>query len=97
MRGGFRVAGIPFAEPVKIPGHEEESINVRQSAKQLDLQKNILLNGFDSSTENQAIFKPILQKNEVAPFLVKIEKRCPRERKISAIKTFNPSPPALSL
>jgi hypothetical protein len=70
---------------------------VRQSAKQLDLQKNILLNGFDGSTENQAIFKPFPQKNQVAPFLVKNQKRCPQERKISAIKTCNPSPSARAL
>jgi hypothetical protein len=28
----------------------------------LDLQKNVLLNGFDSSTENIAIFKAFFQK-----------------------------------
>jgi hypothetical protein len=65
---------------------------VRQSAKQLDVQKNILLNGFDSSTENRAIFKPVPQKKQVAPFLVKNEKRCPQERKIAAIKSPNPPP-----
>ena len=66
---------------------------MRQSAKQLDLQKNILLNGFDSSTENQAIFKRFPQKKQVAPFLVKNEKNATQERKIASIKTSNPSPP----
>ena len=37
--------------------------NVRQSAKQLDVQKNVLLNGFDSSTEDEHKFKPIDTQN----------------------------------
>jgi len=55
----------------KETGRGEESINVRQSAKQLDVQKNVLPNGFDSSTENRAVLSPSFQKSEVAPFLVK--------------------------
>jgi hypothetical protein len=35
----------------------------KQSAELLDLQKNVLLNGFDSSTENMAFFNAIFQKN----------------------------------
>lgn len=38
---------------------------MKQSAKPLDLQKNVLLNGFDSSTENSGLFKPSLQKKEL--------------------------------
>ena len=49
----------------------ERSYSTRQSAEQLDVQKNVLLNGFDSSTENTAFFKPYFQKKEVAPLAVK--------------------------
>ena len=33
-----------------------------QSAGQLDLKKNVLLNGFDSSTEATTIFNRLIQK-----------------------------------
>jgi hypothetical protein len=46
----------------RLPVREEQSFNVRQSAKQLDVQKNILLNGFDSSTENNTFFELPVQK-----------------------------------
>lgn len=39
----------------------------KQSAEQLDVQKNVLLNGFDVSTENETIFNAIFQKKNVAP------------------------------
>jgi hypothetical protein len=52
-------------------GCGEEQFKVLQSAEQLDVQKNVLLNGFDSSTENQPFFKAINQKKEVAPLAVK--------------------------
>jgi hypothetical protein len=42
---------------------EEDLFNLQQSAERLDVQKNVLLNGFDSSTENMAFFKAIFQKN----------------------------------
>ena len=48
-------------------------MHVRQSAKQLDVQKNVLLNGFDSSTENQPFFKLPDYKFLIAPFPVKRE------------------------
>jgi len=35
------------------------------------VQKNVVLNGFDSSTENIAFFEVLYQKKEVAPFKVK--------------------------
>ena len=35
------------------------------------MQKNVVLNGFDSSTENIAFFEVFYQKKEVAPFKVK--------------------------
>ena len=38
-----------------------------QSAERLVVQKNVLLNGFDVSTENETIFKAIFQKKFVAP------------------------------
>jgi hypothetical protein len=50
---------------------------MEQSAKQPDVQKNVLPNGFDSSTENRTSFNPLIQKKEVAPFLVKNGKGCP--------------------
>jgi hypothetical protein len=52
-------------------GCGEEQFNVKQSAEQLDVQKNVLLNGFDSSTENRGFFTAAGQKKEVAPFTVK--------------------------
>ena len=36
---------------------------MKQSAEPLDVQKNVLPNGFDSSTEDAAFFNPLLQKN----------------------------------
>jgi hypothetical protein len=42
-------------------------VQPKQSAEQLDVQKNVLLNGFDSSTENAAFFNAIFQKKQVAP------------------------------
>jgi hypothetical protein len=74
---GNRVAGILFAAHPSWMGRAEESINVRQSAKQLDVQKNVLPNGFDGSTENRAFLSPSFQKFEVAPFLVKNRSRAP--------------------
>jgi hypothetical protein len=50
---------------------ESSGAKMEQSAKQLDVRKNVLPNGFDSSTENRTCFKLIIQKKEVAPFLVK--------------------------
>jgi len=41
---------------------KEESYNVRQSAELLDLQKNILRIGFDSSTDFHVIFKHAFRK-----------------------------------
>jgi hypothetical protein len=41
----------------------KELFKPKQSAEQLDVQKNVLLNGFDSSTENAAFFNGIFQKN----------------------------------
>jgi hypothetical protein len=41
----------------------ENNCNQEQSAELLDLQKNVLLNGFDSSTENAAFFNAFFQKN----------------------------------
>jgi hypothetical protein len=40
---------------------------MNQSAGRLDVQKNVLRIGFDSSTEKMAIFSPSDQKKEVAP------------------------------
>jgi len=40
----------------------------------LDVQKNVLLNGFDSSTEDELIFKLTEHIFFVAPFPVKAEK-----------------------
>jgi hypothetical protein len=50
---------------------------MEQSAKQPDVQKNVLPNGFDSSTENRTTFNSFAQKKEVAPFLVKNREGCP--------------------
>lgn len=61
----------------KLRGCEEESLNKRQSAKQLDVQKNVLPNGFDSSTEFRPFFRRFAQKYQVAPFLVKNRNGCP--------------------
>jgi hypothetical protein len=52
-------------------GRGEELVQLKQSAEPLDVQKNVLLNGFDSSTENSAFFNAPCQKKEVAPFAVK--------------------------
>jgi hypothetical protein len=82
VSGEVFVSPESLNDPIKKAGRGEESINKRQSADQLDVQKNILLNGFDSSTENRTFFNGLMQKKQVAPFLVKIEKRCPSERKI---------------
>ena len=38
-------------------------VQPRQRVEPLDVQKNVLLNGFDSSTENAAFFNAIFQKN----------------------------------
>jgi hypothetical protein len=87
-----QVSGEVFVSPEisqrshKGAGRGEESFNIRQSADQLDVQKNILLNGFDSSTENRTFFNVVDQKKEVAPFLVKNRNRCPPERKIAPVK-----------
>jgi len=37
-------------------------VQPRQSAELLDVQKNVLLNGFDVSTENAAFFTASFQK-----------------------------------
>jgi hypothetical protein len=65
----------------KKPACAEEQINIKQSAEQLDVQKNVLLNGFDSSTEIRAFLVPCCQKKFVAPFLVKKQKIRPLTRK----------------
>jgi hypothetical protein len=44
---------------------------VKQSAERLDVQKNVLRIGFDSSTEKRAFFNASDQKKEVAPLAVK--------------------------
>jgi len=41
----------------------ERVVQPKQSAELLDLQKNVLLNGFDVSTENETIFNAFFQKN----------------------------------
>ena len=38
-----------------------------QSAERLVVQKNVLLNGFDVSTENETNFNALFQKKLVAP------------------------------
>jgi hypothetical protein len=40
-------------------------VQPKQSAEQLDVQKNVLLNGFDVSTENETIFNAIFQKKKL--------------------------------
>jgi len=57
------VPEIPSARHPLRSGCGEEQFKVVQSAGQLDVQKNVLLNGFDSSTENRALFKGIFQKS----------------------------------
>jgi hypothetical protein len=42
-------------------------VHVKQSAERLGVQKNVLRIGFDSSTENMAIFTAFHQKKQVAP------------------------------
>jgi hypothetical protein len=37
-------------------------VQPKQSAERLDVQKNVLLNGFDSSTENRTFFAAMFQK-----------------------------------
>lgn len=83
-------ARILSAEHPFPSGCGEEYFKVRQSAGQLEVQKNVLRIGFDSSTENQTFFKPFFQKNEVAPFTVKnqnsnlanTKKACKRTRNL---------------
>jgi hypothetical protein len=50
------VARILFRD-ASITCVREEEYYIRQSAEQLDLQKNILRIGFDSSTDFQTLFK----------------------------------------
>jgi hypothetical protein len=38
-------------------------VQPKLSAERLDVQKNVLLNGFDSSTENRTFFVAMFQKN----------------------------------
>jgi hypothetical protein len=69
----------PLLQEVSSPGANKQyqraaqrsSFNVKQSAEQLDVQKNVFLNGFDSSTEDQPFFKLTDHKKLVAPFPVK--------------------------
>ena len=49
--------------PIDNQAAEKSCSTKMQSAEQLDMQKNVLLNGFDSSTENAAFFNAIFQKN----------------------------------
>jgi N-acetylglutamate synthase-like GNAT family acetyltransferase len=58
-----RVARSLSVDAYRQSGCGEELFNQMQSAEQLDMQKNVLLNGFDSSTENAAFFNAIFQKN----------------------------------
>jgi hypothetical protein len=71
--GGKNAPVLPEFSPLApiSSGCGEEHFKIRQSADQLDVQKNVLRIGFDVSTENQTIFKPFFQKKEVAPFAVK--------------------------
>ena len=48
-----------------LSGCGEELFKIKQSAEQLDLQKNVLLIGFDSSTENRTFFKPSFKKKKL--------------------------------
>jgi hypothetical protein len=48
--------------PIDHQAAERSFVHQRQIAEQLDVQKNVLLNGFDVSTENVAIFNAIFQK-----------------------------------
>jgi len=59
----IRIARSLFVDAHRQSGCEEDLFNLKQSAEQLDVQKNVLLNGFDSSTENMAFFKAVFQKN----------------------------------
>ena len=58
-----RIARSLSVGAYRTSGCGEELFNQKQSAEQLDMQKNVLLNGFDSSTENETIFIAIFQKN----------------------------------
>jgi hypothetical protein len=69
--GEFPGCQSSFRHGLQKSGDGEEQFNRKQSAEQLDVQKNILRIGFDSSTENMAIFRVPDQKKEVAPFPVK--------------------------
>jgi hypothetical protein len=63
----FRIARSLPVDAYGLSGCGEELFNPKQSAEQLDVQKNVLLNGFDVSTENETIFNAIFQKKIVAP------------------------------
>src|ERR1700759_2324966 len=63
----FRIARSLPVDAYRLSGCGEELFNPKQSAEQLDVQKNVLLNGFDVSTENETIFNATFQKKNVAP------------------------------
>jgi hypothetical protein len=57
-----RIARSLSVDAYRPSGCGEEFVQPKQSAKPLDVQKNVLLNGFDVSTENAAFFNAIFQK-----------------------------------
>ena len=59
----FRIARSLPVDAYRLSGCGEELFNQKQSAEPLDVQKNVLLNGFDSSTENAGFFNAVFQKN----------------------------------
>ena len=65
----------PGAEVHRQRAAKRSRFKVQQSAEQLKVRKNVLVNGFDSSTENQPFFKLSDHKCFVAPFLVKSRER----------------------
>jgi hypothetical protein len=54
----------------------------------LNVQRNYLLNGFDSSTEKKRFFGVFCQKKEVAPFKVKKRNFYLVRREFSGFKKF---------
>jgi hypothetical protein len=58
----FRIARSLPVDAYRIIRLRGRVVQPKQSAEQLDVQKNVLLNGFDVSTENETIFAAIFQK-----------------------------------
>jgi hypothetical protein len=58
---------VRVARSLSVDAYDDQAarrvVQPRQSAEPLDVQKNVLLNGFDVSTENAAFFTAIFQKN----------------------------------